>query len=371
MTEFSLKVEQSEIVEQSVRVLSAIRELSIEREKGKLLESSLLLQRSLLLRSWSNDRSVDSGGILTNCYGLSDTTKQTLREKGLFTVMDFERNKVKFESLGAIQLWCHCPVTEANILRSYFRHCRKYAEQVRVEYETKILGGKDEATLHYTVFPLVDDPLLISNFDNGQFLAETYHLVSYCELTSKLLCHRRISAMDVANRQSLSFSVCFSIDPGVGFDVNTTRTMLISNHTGMDYLTKSDGRGGSVSANDAAEESESAEGVGTSCGGGKSNQTATERAEKKKRASSKRRATTKQNQTNMPVDPMVSVLEAHPRTTHKQPSKQQSKGSTGTGDFNSFLDYFSLRNKSFTNFHDDMRKSITHAKEEEEDGGIY
>ena len=83
LTDFALRVQQSEIVEQSLRLLSALFDYCIEKSKGQVTLSCVYLARALKIQMWEQDFHV-----FDQCAGLSFILNARLRRENIHEIDD-------------------------------------------------------------------------------------------------------------------------------------------------------------------------------------------------------------------------------------------------------------------------------------------
>ena len=83
ISEFHLKIEQSEIIEQATRLLQALYDLTINDGKGRILLNTIMLQRALKTRMWG-DKSCDDL-CLVQLPNFSHAVAEQLSARGIRT----------------------------------------------------------------------------------------------------------------------------------------------------------------------------------------------------------------------------------------------------------------------------------------------
>jgi hypothetical protein len=193
ISDFSLRVEQSEIVEQCVRILSALFDNALERDKGLLLESCLLLRRSLVLQMWDDIGSNRS--IFELCPRLPPAMIPRFVECGLNSVDDFASHRPK-ELQGILR----CSLTDLKNIQSYtkmIQHSKLSVEILRLQ----------DTLLHLRIHTCTSDQILQENLNPNEknFQSHVFHLLCF-DSDSSLICYRRIHSADNSTEYQIPIS---------------------------------------------------------------------------------------------------------------------------------------------------------------------
>jgi hypothetical protein len=182
ISDFSLRVEQSEIVEQCVRILSALFDNALERQKGLLLESCILFRRSLVLQMWEDIGSNRS--IFELCPRLPAAMIPRFIDCSLNSVEDFASHRPR-ELQGILR----CSLTDLKNIQSFtkmIQHSKLSVHLVNVQ----------DALLHLRIQTSVDQTSQENNDPNEKnFQSRVFHLICF-DLDSSLVCYRRIHSID-------------------------------------------------------------------------------------------------------------------------------------------------------------------------------
>ena len=241
ISDFSLRIEQSEIVEVALRILSALQSLCIERSRGHLLEIAILVNRALRVRMWD----VDYGSIFFQCQGLSEITRRGLNERSAHSVKDLERT-----SSSEIQDLLACSNYEANQILLFCRMYKRWTLDLYVGYG---LITNTDGSIDYDKRVMKVDVVRTGASNNRGCIQQDrfrqqhsqdqtsniappyFHLICYHAQTSVLLCHRRLTfdgddSNDGEDLQSYSVTLPANIFLG---DV---KCLLLSSVVGLDTV---------------------------------------------------------------------------------------------------------------------------------------
>lgn len=189
ISDFTLKIEQSEIADQIIRILNALKEYSIERKKGNLLFLSLYLTRSIKLQAWDENQA--NCGIITYCTSISSSTKQyIISAMGINSVYDIIRGfSGCINNITKIQELVHCNTEDAKQLNIFIQFCLTYSLKV---YTTIVKSDNpnSKGSIKFVIKPINEN---IQCINNNQYQLPNYTFIAISIPTSQLLCYHPIT----------------------------------------------------------------------------------------------------------------------------------------------------------------------------------
>jgi hypothetical protein len=237
ISDFALRVEQSEVVEQCTRVLSALFDYSRQSEKGPLLESCLLLQRSLLLQMWEH---IGKGrSIFEQCKRISPAVLPRFIEGGVSSVDDVLNMSPK-----ELQRLLKCSNEDVGSTIRYGKEMlgsRLVAsatlvskQELRIDVESAVVkeGRRKPPATHGS---------RVAGARQDDFTSHFFHLICYESETLRLLCYRKFSSA----KTLISYTVTLS-DVVKSTD-HVVISLLCVDAIGLDF-TGNDSSASSVSA---------------------------------------------------------------------------------------------------------------------------
>ena len=180
LSDFSLRVQQSEVVEQSLRLLSSLLDYCIESSKGELLLACLRVTRALKIQMWEHDYHV-----FDQCNGLTFTMNARLRRENLHDINDVL--SIPSKDLQK-SLRCSRDVIQTIYSFSKREKCSNLVASFQPFHDDK--NGTMVSFKVSVMSQIANTPNLekYQTFFEGNRL---YHLVVFDKETSELLCYRR------------------------------------------------------------------------------------------------------------------------------------------------------------------------------------
>jgi hypothetical protein len=179
LTDFALRVQQSEIVEQCLRVLSALFDYCIEKSKGKVTLSCLYLVRALKIQIWE-----EGFHVFDQCKELPFVINSRLRRENIHEIDDVlscpstQMQKTLRCSQDVLQtIYTFAKKEKCSGLMADFQpFYNKHNEMIsfKVHISTRISGTNN-----------------VSKYEAFFQARRQYHLVVVDNHTSELLCYRK------------------------------------------------------------------------------------------------------------------------------------------------------------------------------------
>ena len=244
ITDFSLRVEQSEIVEVALRILNALQSLCIERSRGNLIETAVLMDRALRIRMWE----VDYGSVFFQCQGLSEPTRKGLNERPVRNVNDLDNC-----STSRVQDLLSCSNYEAKQILLFSKMFKKWTLDLYVNYGLIAGTAGTGATVDYDKGVMRIDVVRTSVHnssaaigqnmshqpypDNGMIVMNppSFHLICYHAQTSLLLCYRMLVFSD-SDRDDESILRSYSVPLPTNIFLGDVKCLLLSSIVGLDTV---------------------------------------------------------------------------------------------------------------------------------------
>ena len=247
ITDFSLRVEQSEIVEVALRILSALQSLCIERSRGNLIETAVLMDRALRIRMWESDY----GSVFFQCQGLSEPTRKGLNEKPVRNVNDLENC-----SASRVQDLLSCSNYEAKQILLFSKMFKKWTLDLYVNYgliaDTAGTGATVDFDKEVMRIDVVRTSVHNSSAVIGQSMANhpypdnrmiditppSFHLICYHAQTSLLLCYRMLAFEKISDsdRDDESILRSYSVPLPTNIFLGDVKCLLLSSIVGLDTV---------------------------------------------------------------------------------------------------------------------------------------
>ena len=278
ITDFALKVEQSEIVDQLLRILNALHEYCIEYKanhkrdneqetqygKAKLLILCVILKRALIQRAW-DEYQTGEDGILSSCISnqckLLESTKQHLQHNlQMHNVNDLLRILTDYNlefpiNIDKIRSIARCSINEANLLSQII----PFYLNNKLSYQLELLEKPQGNWIRIAIKKLFQESTL-----NNSFTKPIFIMIAYMITNEELLCYRKLPTEFPVNgiieyevplllhSKSIlthfnngeakmilrDINICIICENMIGFDQNIPNQQLNDNSISYNYIPK-------------------------------------------------------------------------------------------------------------------------------------
>lgn len=199
ISDFSLRVEQSEIVEQCLRILSALYDHAYEREKGILFESCIHLKRSLHLQMWNDIGS--NRTIFELCPQLPIGLLPRFLENNIHTI-----EQISLYNSNHIQRILKCTMNDVNIIQSFIQMLNqsKLNLHITLKNVSQLNLTIDNMSQKNSTIQQLSNNNSSSSSSNALVKSRLFHIICYNTETFKLLFYRRLQSTLATQNYSIN-----------------------------------------------------------------------------------------------------------------------------------------------------------------------